>query len=100
MTICAPRIRVLDTTQYVPELGTRVGPQPERAVDVDPRIMLAREWDELLECVEHTGVDVARLEQDDRWRACALGESVCQALAAQAARVVGSEIGDVVAAEA
>jgi len=52
VAVSAPRIGRLHAEKEVPVLRAGVGPQPERAVDVDPGIVLMGQAHELLERVE------------------------------------------------
>src|SRR6185369_17951408 len=62
-----PRVSALDAGNEMRALRRDTRPDAKRAVDVHPRWMLrgANAIDDVIERVERTGVDVARLQTDD-----------------------------------
>ncbi len=58
-----PRIGLGGAGHQVAQRRDRGGPDPERAIDVDPGAALVGDRDQLLERIEGTGVHVARLER-------------------------------------
>ncbi len=63
-----PGVGPLDSGNEVPQPRAHARPHPECAVDVEPGVRLVGDVGELLEGVEGTRVDVARLHADDRRR--------------------------------
>src|SRR6266576_280309 len=47
--------------------GTRRCPETKRAVDVHPRAALVRQRNEIAKSIEAAGVELSRLQDDDRW---------------------------------
>ena len=63
----------LDAVDEVPERGRRRGPEPERAVDVEPRACVVRSARDLAQRIDGARVHLAHLRADDR-RAVEAGE--------------------------
>ena len=66
MGVDRPRVRLRRPAYERRQRGARGGPQPEGAVHVHPRAVLARGLHDLLERVDRAGVDVAGLGAHDR----------------------------------
>ena len=61
-----PRVGALDALHVMPQRAAGGGPQPERAVHVEPGLMPAGEIGDRVERIERAGVHVAGLRADDR----------------------------------
>jgi hypothetical protein len=85
-----PRVGGGKSVDEVVEGGTRRSPQSEGAVDMHPRLRRAGDLDGSGEVVERAGVDVARLQRDDR-RGIAVGEGTREALDVDASLLVRAD---------
>ena len=66
MAVGRPRVGVARARHEPGQRRARRRPQPERAVDVHPRAVLARRGDDVGQRVDRAGVHVARLRAHDR----------------------------------
>ena len=87
MGIRGPRVGGGVTRDEVRQPGARRGPEPERAVDVDPGAVRVGDGDDRLEVVERSRVHLAGLRADDQ-RLPGVGEHAVQELGAHPPLVV------------
>ena len=87
MGVQGPGVGLQRPRHQVPEGGAGGGPQPERAVDVQPRAVLPRCVRDLRKRVERARTDVSSLGAHDR-RPCEGGECLAQRSGAHASLFV------------
>ncbi len=93
-----PGVRALRAGRERPQRRRRRGPQPERAVDVEPRAGLRRRVGDRVEVVARAGVHLAELGAHDR-RPAAGGELGAQRVDEQPPLAVGGNLADAARAE-
>src|SRR5574342_408146 len=95
MGVRCPGVDTFYAGQQRPQPWAGSGPQPERAIHVDPRAGLVTESADLRERIDRPGVDVAGLSTDDR-RSGRGSQSVVQRLRAHPSLLINSDRGEAV----
>ena len=92
VSVGGPRVGAFQAFDEVPVARRGRRPEAERAVDVKPRVVLARETGDLAERIERAGIHVPCLRADDERTARLGSQPIPQRVRQHAALAVGGDL--------